>query len=241
MERKEKMKLPTLLELLQAGVYFGHQKSRWHPNARDYVFIERGGFHIIDLEKTLAGLEAATEFVGNLAKRGGLILFLGTKKQAREIVKKYAQEAKMPCLTERWIGGMFTNFSSVGKLIKRYQNLKTKQKSGALNKYTKKEQLEFSKEIDKLEKLIGGAAELAKLPDALFVVDPKRQKTAISEARKKKIPIIGFADTNVNPEILDYPIPANDDAVKSIEIIVKTIAGAVVENLSAGKKAVQDK
>jgi small subunit ribosomal protein S2 len=179
------------------------------------------------LEKTLEKLTEAAEFVENIGKNGGMVLFVGTKSQAKTLVEKYAKQAGMPYIKERWVGGLFTNFGNVGKLIKKYRSLKEQRDSGALAKYTKKEQVNFNKEIERLDKMVGGLENMAKLPDAVFIVDAKREKTALLEARKRRIPIISFADTNVNPEFLDYPIPANDDAVNSIELITKTIAEAI--------------
>src|SRR3989339_1073283 len=223
------MQLPTILELLQAGVHFGHQKSRWHPRMKEYIFIERGGVHIIDLEKTLQKLEIATDYVQKVVQNGGVVLFVGTKKQGQAIIDKYATKSGMPYIKERWIGGMFTNFVNVSKLIKKYIDLTQRRESGALKKYTKKEQVDFNKEIEKLEKLVGGLVTLKKIPEAIFVLDVKREKTAVLEARAKGVKVIGFCDTNINPELIDFPIPANDDAVKSIEMITSLIAKAVIE------------
>lgn len=227
------MSLPTVLELLQSGAHFGHQRSRWHPKMKPYVFTERGGVQVIDLEKTVAKLEQAANFITDLVGQGGVVLFIGTKKQGQAIIEKYAKQSGMPYVTERWIGGMFTNFSSVSRLIKKYKRLKEEKESGAWAKYTKKEQVSLNKEMEKLHKIVGGLEEMKKIPEAIFVLDAKREKTAINEARKRKVKIVGFCDTNINPELLDYPIPANDDAVKSIEIITATIAEAI--------KAGQDK
>jgi small subunit ribosomal protein S2 len=223
------MQIPSVVELLQAGVHFGHQKSRWHPKMKPYIFAERGGVYIIDLEKTAVKLEQATTFVTELVAKGGVILFVGTKKQGQSIIEKYAKEVGMPYIIERWVGGLFTNFNNVGKLIKKHQELKTKLESGELKKYTKKEQVEFGKEIERLNKMVGGLAGVERIPDAIFVLDVKREKTAVTEARKRRIPIVGFADVNINPQQLDYPIPANDDAINSIELITRTIAQAVRE------------
>jgi len=223
------MTLPTLNELLSAGVHFGHQKSRWHPKMKPYLFTERNGIYIIDLEKTLQKLEEAAAYAKKIAMGGGLVLFVGTKKQGQKILEKYAKECGMPYVTERWVGGFFTNFSNVSKLIKKYKSLKEQKESGALQKYTKKEQSDFAKEIEKLEKIVGGLTEVNKLPEAIFVLDAKKEKTAIAEARKRKISIIGFCDANTNPELLDYPIPANDDAVKSIDIITRAMSEAIKE------------
>ncbi|MEK7653393.1 MAG: 30S ribosomal protein S2 [Patescibacteria group bacterium] len=229
-------KLPTILELLQAGVHFGHQKSRWHPKMKNYIFIERGGVHIIDLEKTLTKLQIVADFASGVAQKGGVILFVGTKKQSQKTIEKYAKECGMPFVRERWIGGLFTNFANVGKLVRKYRDLKEKRESGALNKYTKKEQSLFAKEIEKLDKLVGGLGDLRKIPEAIFVVDAKKEKTAVEEALKKGVPIIGFADTNINPDDLTYPIPANDDAVKSIEIITSVICEAIKEGKAKQEK-----
>lgn len=200
---------------------------------KPYVFTERGGVQVIDLEKTVAKLEQAANFITDLVGQGGVVLFIGTKKQGQAIIEKYAKQSGMPYVTERWIGGMFTNFSSVSRLIKKYKRLKEEKESGAWAKYTKKEQVSLNKEMEKLHKIVGGLEEMKKIPEAIFVLDAKREKTAINEARKRKVKIVGFCDTNINPELLDYPIPANDDAVKSIEIITATIAEAI--------KAGQDK
>ncbi len=223
------MQSPTVLELLQAGVHFGHQRSRWHPKMKPYVFTERGGVQVIDLEKTAVKLAEASEFVADLVSRGGTVLFIGTKKQGQAIIEKYAKETGMPYVVERWIGGMFTNFASVSRLIKKYKRLKEERESGAWGKYTKKEQAALTKELERLDKVVGGLEEMKKIPEAIFVLDAKREKTAVDEARKRDVKIIGFCDTNINPEILDYPIPANDDAVKSIELITGVIAGAIKE------------
>ena len=221
----------TLNDLLQAGVHFGHQKAKWHPKMRSFLFAERNGVHVIDLEKTLEKLQEASEFAEKIGQNGGSILFISTKSQAKNIIEKYATQAGMPYIKERWVGGLFTNYSNVGKLIKKYKSLKEQRDSGALSKYTKKEQVEFGKEIERLEKMVGGLEAMTILPDAIFVVDAKREKTAILEAKKRKIPVISFADSNINPDMIDYPIPANDDAVNSIDLITRTIA----ESINFGK------
>lgn len=230
------MSLPTINELLQSGVHFGHQKSRWHPKMKPYLFTERNGIYIIDLEKTLQKLEEAAAYAKKIAAGGGLILFVGTKKQGQKILEKYARDCGMPFATERWVGGFFTNFVNVSKLIKKYKSLREQKESGALLKYTKKEQSDFGKEIEKLHKIVGGLSDMSKLPEAIFVLDAKKEKTAIAEAKKRKVTIIGFCDANTNPELLDLPIPANDDAIKSIEIITKTIAEAIKEGKNEAKK-----
>lgn len=223
----------TLLELLQHGVHFGHQRSRWHPKMKPYIFTERNGVHIIDLEKTRTKLIEAMEFVEGTARKGGVIIFVGTKKQAQNIVRKYAQECGMPYIVNRWIGGLLTNFNIVKKLIDKLVNLKNQLVSGELQKFTKKERGQMTKRIEILEEMVGGLVELKKVPDALFVVDIKIEKTAIREAERKDIPVIALIDTNNDPTKVTHPIPANDDATKSIELL----AQLVTESIKSGKEA----
>jgi small subunit ribosomal protein S2 len=226
------IKLPTVLELLQAGVHFGHKESRWHPKMQEYIYGTRNGIHIIDLEKTLVKLEQALHYVTELVARGGIILFLGTKRQAAGIVQKYALECGMPYVTGRWLGGTLTNYGEVMNLVRHYNDLKTKQANGDLAKYTKKEQAMFAKEIEDLENKVGGIKNVVRPPDALFVIDLMKEKTAVLEAVVRKIPIIALTDTNVNPELAAYAIPSNDDAVKTIELMTKLVSEAVL----AGKE-----
>lgn len=219
----------TLLDMLKSGVHFGHQTDKWHPKMRQFIFSSRQGVHIIDLEKTVQMLEKATDAVQTLASEGKQILFVGTKRQAKEIVKKYAQEAGMPYLTERWIGGFLTNFSTVSKNMERLRKLKADFKSGEMEKYKKHEQMAFREEMEKLEFVLGGVENMRSLPDALFVIDIKKERTAVNEAVKRNIPIIALVDTNTNPDAIRYPIPANDDATKSIDLICRTISEAIQE------------
>ncbi len=221
--------LPTVLELLKAGVHFGHQKGKWHPKANDFIFIERGGVHIIDLEKTLEKLEIAVNQLQKIVSEGGNVLFIGTKSQGKDMIKKYAELAGMPYINERWVGGLFTNFANVSKLIKKYRSLKEQKETGALGKYTKNEQVKFTKEIQRLEKIVGGLGDMSKIPEAVFILDAKREKTAVEEAKKRKVAVFGFCDTNINPNIFNYPIPANDDAVNSINLVLKTVSEAIKE------------
>lgn len=229
--------VPTLLEMLKAGVHFGHRISKWHPKMAPYIFGARNDVHIINLEITAFKLKEVIDFVKKIAGEGKVVLFLGTKDQAKDIIKKHAKECGMPYVTSRWLGGTFTNFETIKKLLKSYRDLKTKQATGEFNKYTKKEQLKFQKKIEDLENIIGGIAELERLPGAVFILDIKKEKTALREARKTKVPIIAVCDTNVDPEGIDYVIPANDDAVKSIDMIVGLVAAAVKE----GKKEFESK
>ncbi|MEI6627636.1 MAG: 30S ribosomal protein S2, partial [bacterium] len=193
------MILPTLQELLESGVHFGHQKGRWHPKMKPFIYAERNGIHVLNLEKTAVKLAEAAEFVKGVSKRGGSVLFVGTKKQAQNIMKKYALESGSPYIIERWIGGLFTNFTNVSKLIKKYKGLLESKESGALEKYTKKEQVEFAKEIEKLSRFVGGLTDLNKIPEAIFVCYVKKEKTAVAEATKRNVPIISFVDSNINP------------------------------------------
>ncbi len=221
--------IPTLLEMLKAGMHFGHRVSKWHPKMAPYIFGARNDVHIINLEITAVKLKEALDFIKSIALEGKTVLFLGTKDQAKEIVKKYALDCGMPYVVSRWLGGTLTNFETIRKLLKSYNDLKARQAAGELAKYTKKEQLEFQKKIEDLENTISGVANLEKLPDAIFILDVKKEKTALKEAQKKKIPIVAVCDTNADPEGIKYVIPANDDAVKSIEMVVSLVAEAVKE------------
>jgi len=226
-------KIPDLLTMLKSGVHFGHQNSKRHPKMGPYIFTSKSGFHIIDLEQTQTKLNEALEFVKTIVANGGTILFLGTKKQAQSIIIKYAKQCGMPYITLRWLGGTFTNFGEISRVLKRLRKLKKDKAEGKLDKYTKKEKLDFDREIEKLDALVGGIEDLEKVPDAIFVVDVKKEKTAVTEAQKKNIPVVAMCDTNVNPDKVTYCIPANDDAVKSIELITSLIAEAVEEGTKA--------
>lgn len=226
------MKIPSILEMLQAGVHFGHKKSRWHPKMKEFIFTERNGIHVIDLEKTQAKLEEVLPQIKQMAASGKMILFVTTKPQAKEIVKNAAIDCGMPFLVDRWIGGLLTNFPEMKKRITRYISLKEQQSKGELEKYTKKEQIEIAKELLKMDVSLGGLTLLKKMPDAIFIPSMQREKTAVTEANKMNVAVIGITDTNANPAKSDYFIPANDDAVKSIEMLVKLVAEAVKE----GKK-----
>lgn len=211
-----------LKNLLEAGSHFGHLARRWNPAMAKYIYGERDGVHIFDLVKTKEGLEAAVEFV-----KGKRILFVGTKRQAKEIVLAAAKKTGMPYVVERWLGGMLTNFSQMRKSVLRMKDLKDKKEKGELKKYTKKEQLLLDREIAKLERFFGGLADLEAMPDAMFVVDTHKEEVAVREAIKMGVPVVGMVDTNGNPTGIEYVIPVNDDAVKSIELLVEAIAGAI--------------
>jgi len=230
--RKYMSKMPTLLEMLKAGAHFGHQKSRWHPKMAQYLFGSRNGVHIIDLEKSLVEMEKVYEYVKSLAANGKLILFVGTKRQARDIVKAAAEKCEMPYAVERWIGGLLTNFDEVKKRIKKYLQMKEEVRTGEVEKYTKKEQIEFKKELEKMDVYLSGLVKLEKMPEAIYVSDMRVEKTAIAEAQRTGIKVVGVCDSNVNPEKANFIIPANDDAVNAIRIIADLMAEAVNE----GKK-----
>jgi small subunit ribosomal protein S2 len=232
---------PTLLELLKSGVHFGHQTSKWHPRMKPFIFTSRNGVHIIDLEQSIAMLRAAQDFVRDLLARGGTLLFVGTKRQAKDIILKASAACHCPSVTERWLGGLFTNFGTVGKVIERLRTLTSDRAAGKLEKYVKKERLQFDKEIEKLEKLVGGMRDLTKLPDAVYLVDIKTEKTALREAKKAGIPIVAMVDTNTDPLGIAYPIPANDDATKSIDLVTRCIADAAQEGRAQYAEAAAQK
>ena len=218
--------------LLEAGVHFGHKTSRWHPKMAPYIHSKREGTHIIDLTKTVEGLENALAFVSKTASEGRQILFVGTKRQAKEIVEAAAKEADMPYVTERWLGGMLTNQATIGGRIKHLKDLEVRMASGALEaKYNKLEVQRFQEEIDQMNFLYGGIKHMAARPGAVFVVDVINEVNAIREAKKLGIKIIAICDTNVDPSLVDYPIPANDDAIKTIQLIVDYLKAAI----AAGK------
>ncbi|OGE44362.1 30S ribosomal protein S2 [Candidatus Daviesbacteria bacterium RIFCSPLOWO2_01_FULL_39_12] len=231
-------KLPTLQELLEAGVHFGHQVRRGHPRMRPYIYGVREGVHIIDLTKSDQTLKEACEFVYNLGKEGKILLFVGTKKQARAIVEEAAKRLGAPYLIQRWIGGFLTNFEQIKKNVKILKDYKDKKEKGELSQYTKKEQLLIDRKVAKLEKDLGGVVDMPVLPDALFVVDAASDEIAVREANRVGIKVVAIADSNCDPTKIDYPIAGNDDAIKSIKILVETVAAAYDEGKKdAGKVA----
>jgi len=221
----------TLQDLLVAGAHFGHLTRRWNPKMKPYIFMERNGIYIIDLKKTLLCLDRALHAATDIVKSGEKILFVGTKKQAKDIIKGEAERCQMFYVNERWLGGMLTNFATIKKSIKRLKNLEKKATDGTYDKITKKEILRIERERDKLEKVLGGIREMNRLPGALYVVDTKKEAIAVKEASRLGIPIIGLVDTNSDPDLIDYPIPGNDDALKSISLITHAVADAVLEGL----------
>ena len=227
-------------DLLDAGVHFGHLTRKWDPKIAPYIFMERNGIHIIDLNKTIVCLEEAANYIENIVRSGRKIMFVATKKQAKDIVAEHAQKLRMPYVTERWLGGMLTNFSTIRKSLKKMSSIEKLMKDEAYLNLAKRERLMISRENEKLKKVLGGIADLTRLPAALFVVDIKREHIAIKEAQKLNIPVIAMVDTNSNPELVDVPIPANDDAWKSIQLITHYIAKAVEDGLMVRKKDKDD-
>lgn len=227
-------------DLLDAGVHFGHLTRKWDPKIAPYIFMEKNGIHIIDLNKTLACLNDASSAMKNIVRSGRKVMFVATKKQAQEVVAEEAKRLKMPYVTERWLGGMLTNFATVRKSLKKMSSIEKMMKEDTYTNLAKRERLMITREKDKLEKLLGGIAELTRLPAALFVVDVKREHIAIAEAHKLGIPVFAMVDTNSDPNSVDFPIPANDDAYKSIAVITQSIGKAIEEGLMERKKDKDD-
>jgi small subunit ribosomal protein S2 len=219
----------SMRQLLEAGVHFGHQTRRWNPKMRRYIFAERNGIHIIDLAQTVRYLDRALDFVRETVAAGDTILFVGTKKQAQEPIAEEATRAEMPYVNERWLGGMLTNFVTIRKRLGLLDQLEARQQSGDFERLSKKEASHLTEEMNRLQRTLGGVRRMRRLPGALFVIDPQRERIAVTEALKLEIPIIGTGDTNVDPDQLDYIIPANDDAIRAIRLLCRVIADAAVE------------
>lgn len=213
--------------MLKAGLHFGHRTSKWHPKMEPFIFGSRNGIHIIDLVKTQEMIKKSLEFIKKNVRENKVILFVGTKDQVKDSIKKVAEENNMPYVSEKWISGLITNFNIIRKNIKKFKDLTEQKNSGKLEKYTKKERLDFDREIAKLNLKVGGLVNLTKNPDALFIWDVKRENTALTEAMKKKIPIIAVCDTNINPQGIDYIIPANDDASKGVKLLMNSVNEAI--------------
>jgi small subunit ribosomal protein S2 len=231
----------TIKQLLEAGAHFGHQTSRWHPRMKNYIFTKRNGIHIIDLEQTVTLLDKACEFVREVAAGGGTILFVGTKKQAQEAIEEEAQRCGMYYVNQRWLGGMLTNFNTIQARIDHLVRLEDQEARGDFNRLPKKEALKLGEEILRLNRRVGGFKEMTNLPAALFIIDVTKENIALAEAKRVGIPVIAVVDTNCNPDDIDYPIPANDDAIKAIKLICSKIADAVVEaNISLAAAATEE-
>ena len=229
--------IATIKQLLEAGAHFGHQTGRWHPRMKSYIFTKRNGIHIIDLEQTASKLEAACEFVQQVVAEGDSILFVGTKKQAQEAIEAEAKRCNMYYVNQRWIGGVLTNFATIQARIDHLVRLEDQQTRGEFNRLPKKEALKLEEEILRLNRQMGGFKEMITLPAALFIVDPVKERIALAEAKRVGIPVVAIVDTNCNPDDIDYPIPANDDAIRAIKLICGKIADAVIEG-KAGEAVV---
>ena len=223
------MSVTSMKQLLEAGVHFGHQTRRWNPKMAPYIFTQRNGIHIIDLQKTVGMVDDAYNEVSRIVKEGGTILFVGTKKQAQDSIAAEAERCGMYYVNERWLGGMLTNFRTVKTRIERLKQIEKMEEEGIFEVLPKKEVLKLKKEQDKLQKNLGGIKEMKKIPDAIFIIDPKKERICVQEAHILGIPLIGIADTNCDPEELDYVIPGNDDAIRAVKLIVSKMADAVIE------------
>lgn len=227
----------TLEQMLDAGVHFGHLKSKWDPNMAPYIFMEKNGIHVIDLYKTMKKLDDACGAIKNIAKSGRKVLFVATKKQAKDIVISAADSVNMPYVTERWLGGMLTNFATVRKSIKKMQSIDKMEQDGTFANMAKRERLILTREREKLTRVLGGISDLTRTPAALFIIDVKKEHISVSEAHKLNLTSFAMVDTNSNPRLVDYAIPANDDSTKSIELITNTMRDAIAEGLDERKRA----
>ena len=223
------MAVVSMKQLLEAGVHFGHQTRRWNPKMAEYIFTERNGIYIIDLQKTVKKLEEAYSFVRTLSEEGRPVLFVGTKKQAQDSVREEAERAGAYYVNARWLGGMLTNFRTIRRRIDRLNQLKTKEEDGTFELLPKKEVVKLRLEIEKLEKFLGGIKDMRQIPGALFIVDPRKERIAVAEAKKLGIPIVAIVDTNCDPDEIDYVIPGNDDAIRAVKLISATMANAIAE------------
>lgn len=233
------MAVISMKQLLEAGVHFGHQTRRWNPKMAKYIFTERNGIYIIDLQKTVRKVDDAYNFIRSVAEEGKTVLFVGTKKQAQEAVKEEAVRAGQFFVNERWLGGMLTNFQTIQKRIRRLKDLEAMETDGTFEVLTKKEVMQLRHEMERLEKYLGGIKEMNRLPGALFVVDPRKEKIAVAEARKLNIPIVAIVDTNCDPDEIDYVIPGNDDAIRAVKLLTQAMADAIMEG-NQGSESVAD-
>ncbi|UHR02908.1 30S ribosomal protein S2 [Peptoniphilus sp. GNH] len=223
------MSVISMKNLLEAGVHFGHQTRRWNPKMAKFIFTERNGIYIIDLQKTVKKVEEAYEYIKNITENGGKILFVGTKKQAQDAVENEAKKCEMPYINQRWLGGLLTNYKTIRRRIDRLFELEEMETNGTFEVLPKKEVIQLKHERERLEKFLGGIKHMDRIPDALFVVDPKKERIAVKEADILGIPVIGIVDTNCDPDEVDFPIPGNDDAIRSVKLLTETIANAVLE------------
>ncbi len=232
------MSVVSMKQLLEAGVHFGHQTRRWNPKMAEYIYVERNGIYIIDLQKTVKKLEQAYSFVREVSENGGEVLFVGTKKQAADSVAEEAARCGMPYVNARWLGGMLTNLNTIKKRIRRLEQLRVMESDGTFNLLPKKEVIKLNLEIEKLEKFMGGITKMKKQPAALFIVDPRKERIAVAEAHKLGIPIVAIVDTNCDPDEIDYVIPGNDDAIRAVRLIAGAMASAVIEGRQGNEEAV---
>ncbi|MGW8591269.1 30S ribosomal protein S2 [Dietzia sp. NPDC055340] len=231
------MAVISMKQLLDAGAHFGHQTRRWNPKMRRFIFTDRNGIYIIDLQQTLTYIDQAYEFVKETVAHGGTVLFVGTKKQAQEAIAEEAAKVGMPYVNQRWLGGMLTNFQTVHQRLLRLKELESMEQSGGFEGRTKKEILMLTREKNKLERTLGGMRDMTKVPSVVWVVDTNKEHIAVGEARKLNIPVVAILDTNCDPDVVDYPIPANDDAIRSVTVLTRVIASAVAEGLKARSQA----
>jgi len=230
------MAVVSMRQMLEAGVHFGHQTRRWNPKMKQFIFGERNGIHIINLDQTLERIETAYEFVRDLVANGGTILFVGTKKQAQDPIRSYAEKCGMYYVNERWLGGMLTNFETISKRVGKMQEYERMKVSGEFEAMPKKEALLLTRELDKLQKNLSGISNLARRPDAIFVLDTMKEHIAVTEANKLKIPVIAVVDSNVDPDVIQFPIPGNDDAIRANDLLTRVIAEAVIEGRFIAQK-----
>ena len=234
------MSVISMKQLLEAGVHFGHQTRRWNPKMAPYIFTERNGIHIIDLQKSVGKVDEAYDAISDIAAQGGTILFVGTKKQAQDAVKTEAERCGMYYVNARWLGGMLTNFGTIKKRIERLKQLKKMEEDGVFELLPKKEVSNLNNEAEKLEKYLGGIKEMKDIPACMFIVDPKKEKIAVQEAHKLNIPIVAIVDTNCDPEEVDFPIPGNDDAIRAVKLIASAISNAILEGRQGESFAVAE-
>ena len=224
------MAVVSMKQLLEAGVHFGHQTRRWNTKMKKYIFVERNGIYIIDLQKTVKKLEEAYNFMRQVGQDGGKVLFVGTKKQAQDAIKEEAERSGMYYINQRWLGGTLTNFATIQKSVKRMKDIEKMEEDGTFEVLPKKEVVQLNKEHERLEKFLGGIRDMKSLPDVLFVVDPRKERIAVAEAIKLNIPIVGIVDTNCDPDEIDYVIPANDDAIRAVRLLTGKMADALIES-----------
>ena len=231
------MSVISMKQLLEAGVHFGHQTRRWNPKMKKYIFVERNGIYIIDLQKTVKKLEEACDFMRQVGQDGGKVLFVGTKKQAQEAIKEEAERSGNYYINQRWLGGTLTNFGTIQKRVARMKQIEKMEEDGTFEVLPKKEVIQLKKEHERLVKFLGGIRDMKAIPDVMFVVDPRKERIAVAEARKLNIPLVGIVDTNCDPDEIDYVIPANDDAIRAVKLLTAKMADALIESKQGESEA----